>query len=264
VTEYKVIGFDLEIAEDLPEDGNIDWTIPLGVTCVGLATNDARWWLAGDLLDVNTENERYAERIDNVARLVDELERYCQRGYYIVTWNGMGFDFRVMAQDAKDDVGLYKRICNLAWNHIDIAFQMRVEKGYMIGLDAAAKGLGVEGKTEGMSGALAPQMWRQGLEEQVRVLEYVRQDARATLDIYNALVIKRTLYWTTRAGYRTKSPWFPTFVNADGPTALLSIPYRLPTVREVTQYCQPADTSWMSFQPTPLGAYYGWTMENRP
>jgi len=223
VTEYKVIGFDLEIAEDLPEDGNIDWTIPLGVTCVGLATNDARWWLAGDLLDVNTENERYAERIDNVARLVDELERYCQRGYYIVTWNGMGFDFRVMAQDAKDDVGLYKRICNLAWNHIDIAFQMRVEKGYMIGLDAAAKGLGVEGKTEGMSGALAPQMWRQGLEEQVR-----------------------------------------TFVNADGPTALLSIPYRLPTVREVTQYCQPADTSWMSFQPTPLGAYYGWTMENRP
>jgi len=254
--KYEMVSFDLEIAEDLPEDGNIDWSIPLGVTCVGLATNGASSWVAPEL-----QGHDYAPRFNrsDVHRIVEALEADVANGYHIVTWNGMGFDFHVLAQEAGDDVGLYDRICDLAWNHIDVAFQMRVEKGYMIGLDAAAKGLRVEGKTEGMSGALAPQMWRQGFDEQAKVLEYVCQDARATLDVYNTLIIKQVLYWTTRAGYRTKSPWVPTFVNADGPTVLLSVPYRLPTVREVTQYCQPADTSWMSFQPRPLEEYYGWT-----
>ena len=254
MADYKMIGFDLEIADELPEDGDIDWTIPLGVTCAALATEDHSQWAAPDRV-----GDEYGARISDIDKLVTWLEHYRQRGYYIVTWNGMGFDFRVLAQDAKDDDLLYDRICNLAWDHIDMAFQMRVEKGYMIGLDTAAKGLGVEGKTEGMSGALAPQMWRQGWQEQAKVLRYVCQDARATVDVYNALVTQRVLHWTTRAGRRTRSPWAPTFVTADGPTALLSVPYRLPTVREVTQYCEPADTSWMSFQPTPLDAYYGWT-----
>lgn len=35
-------------------------------------------------------------------------------------------------------------------------------QGYGVGLDAMARGMGVEGKTEGMTGALAPIMWVQG------------------------------------------------------------------------------------------------------
>ena len=135
--EYKMIGFDLEIAENLPEDGNIDWSVPLGVTCAGLATNAIQSWVAPDM-----EGLGYAPKIADMTGLVERLERYGLQGFRIVTWNGMGFDFRVMAQETGEDVGLYDRICDLAWEHIDIAFQMRVEKGYMIGLDAAAKGLG--------------------------------------------------------------------------------------------------------------------------
>jgi len=249
-----MVGFDLEIAEDLPEDGNIDWSVPLGVTCAGLATNNIQGWIAPDM-----EGVSYAPKITNMAKLVARLEHYSQQGFHIVTWNGMGFDFRVMAQEAKGDDSLHDRICDLAWNHVDIAFQMRVEKGYMVGLDTAAKGLRVEGKTEGMSGALAPQMWRQGFDEQGKVLLYVRQDAAATLNVYEALVRDGVLYWTTRSRNITKSPWFPMFMGEGGPYAKRDKPRRLLTVKEVTQHCTPADTSWMSFRPTPLEEYYGWT-----
>ena len=254
VDEYKMCGFDLEIAKDLPEDGNVDWSVPLGVTCAGLATDLVQSWVAPDM-----EGEGYAPRIADISKLVDELVQYQRRGFHIVTWNGMGFDFRVMAQDAKGDDPLYDRICDLAWNHIDVAFQMRVEKGYMIGLDTAAKGLRVQGKTEGMSGAFAPVMWRQGFDEQAKVLLYVRQDAAATLAVCEALTRDRVLYWTTKKGSITKSPWFPMFMGADGPNPGLDEPRRLPTVKEVTRHCTPADTGWMSFKPTPLEEYYGWT-----
>jgi len=254
VDEYKMVGFDLEIAEDLPEDGNIDWSVPLGVTCAGLATDLVQSWVAPDM-----EGEGYAPRIADISKLVDKLVQYRRRGFHIVTWNGMGFDFRVMAQDAKGDDPLYDRICDLAWNHIDVAFQMRVEKGYMIGLDTAAKGLRVEGKTEGMSGALAPQMWREGKEAQEQILGYVVQDAQATLNVYKALRTQRILYWTTRAGKRTSSPWVPMLVDAFGTPNGIVAPWRLLTVKEVTQHCTPADTGWMSFKPTPLEEYYGWT-----
>ena len=249
-----MVGFDLEIAEDLPEDGNIDWSVPLGVTCAGLATGLMQSWVAPDM-----EGNGYASRIADVGKLVDELERHRRLGYHVVTWNGMGFDFRVMAQGIGTGDPMYDRICDLAWDHIDVAFQMRVEKGYMIGLNTAAKGLRVEGKTEGMSGALAPQMWRQGFDEQAKVLLYVRQDAAATLSVCEALVRDRVLYWTTKAGRVTKSPWLPTFMGADGPNPGPDEPRRLLTVREVTQHCTPADTGWMSFKPTPLEEYYKWT-----
>ena len=251
---YKALGFDLEIAGELPEEGEIDWSVPLGVTCVGLATEGYSWWHAPAGLDT----EMYDERFRSVRSIVEELEHWREMGYYIVTWNGMGFDFRVLAQETSEDPELYDRICDLAWNHIDIAFQMRVEKGYMIGLNTAAQGLNLQGKTEGMSGSLAPQMWKQGFDEQMKVLEYVAQDAQATLDVYNRLVEQRVLFWTTKGGYKTKSPWHPTVVGI-GNVPATEPPYRLPTVKEVTRYSAPADTSWMSFEPRPIDSYYSWT-----
>ena len=35
-----MVGFDLEIAEDLPEDGNIDWSVPLALESLGLAQKE--------------------------------------------------------------------------------------------------------------------------------------------------------------------------------------------------------------------------------
>jgi len=97
MAEYRMIGFDLEIAEELPEDGNIDWTIPLGVTCAALATEDHSQWAAPDRV-----GDEYGARISDIDKLVTWLEHYRQRGYYIVTWNGMGFDFRVLAHRGQD------------------------------------------------------------------------------------------------------------------------------------------------------------------
>jgi hypothetical protein len=44
---------------------------------------------------------------------------------------------------------------------------------YGVGLDAAARGMGIKGKPEGMSGAVAPVLWAEGKREEV--LSYVVQ-----------------------------------------------------------------------------------------
>lgn len=74
--EYKMAGFDLEIAEDLPEDGNVDWSVPLGVTCAGLATDLVQSWVAPDM-----EGDGYAPRIADISKLVDKLVQYQRRGF---------------------------------------------------------------------------------------------------------------------------------------------------------------------------------------
>ena len=60
-------------------------------------------------------------------------------------------------------------------------FHVLCQLGYGVGLDAAAKGMGLPGKPEGMNGAMAPVLWAEGKREDV--LEYVAQDVRTTLDI---------------------------------------------------------------------------------
>lgn len=234
----KYVTFDLEISKEIP-DGCDDWKAlrPLGISCAATYTSDGQkvvW------RPYTIGGAPYPDKMDSdeLEEMVHYLILSYERGYTIVTWNGLGFDFDVLAEECPR---MRDEIKALALNHIDIGFHMLCVKGYMVGLQTAADGMCVPGKTEGMHGDLAPVMWKQGREAQDKVLEYVLQDVIATANVYEALVERGRLDWTSRSG-RPNSWYFD----------------ELLTVNRALEIEEP-DTSWMS-KPWTREKFYGWTL----
>jgi len=97
--------------------------------------------------------------------------------------------------------------------------------------------MGLSGKTEGVTGARAPELWAAG--EYDKVLEYVGQDVRCTLDVALAVEKSSALNWTSRAGKTTS----------------VAVPKWL-TAKEALQLPEP-DTSWMN-DPWQRSKFTGW------
>ena len=133
-------------------------TGPLGITCAALYApelGEPITWHGTD------ETGEIADRMNSgeLTLMVRQLEHLQQqRGFTIVTWNGLGFDFDVLAEES----GQMEECRQLALEHLDLMFHFFCKQGYPLGLSAAAAGMGVEGKTEGMDGKLAVQMWEEG------------------------------------------------------------------------------------------------------
>ena len=87
---------------------------------------------------------------DEAAALVGYLEARTKEGYTLLTWNGLGFDFDILSEESN----LLDTCRQLAANHVDMMFHVFCELGHAVGLDAAAKGMGLAGKTEGHEGRL--------------------------------------------------------------------------------------------------------------
>lgn len=190
----RFVAFDLEIARVLPGDFSL-WRRyrPLGITCAALyfegAGEPELWYSQG-------EGGGYAPQMSraDAARLVAHLEQAVAQGWQIVTWNGLAFDFDVLAEES----GCREACKELALGHVDMMFHFFCLQGYRLALDAAARGMGLPGKTVGMSGELAPKYWQQG--RQAEVLAYVAQDVRTTLDLASRAARARRLAWISKAG----------------------------------------------------------------
>ncbi len=251
----KILTFDLEISKSLPQ-GCTDWWeyAPLGISCAAtLAREDgrddgvrngpnSRVWTGAPL-----EYGGYPSAMTppEVCTFIRYLAMMAERGYTIASWNGLSFDWQLLARECGDRE-LAVLCADLARAHVDVAFQMVCERGFMIGLDAAAKGLGLGGKPEGMSGALAPELWAQGWEAQEQVLEYVRGDARTLADVHDRLLRARALWWTTKAGKRAARPWVPCLKGDE----------RFLTVEEALQIPEPEGNDW--FQPWDRQRFCAW------
>jgi len=247
----KWVGFDLEIAAEFPDEG-IPLDSDLGITCASTVTSDGEvitWPSPRDMM-LQMVDAMYPARLsrEQGAVIVGRLMYYANHGYQIVTWNGLGFDFPLLAKECN---WLFtSTIKALAANHIDIGFQMLCEKGFMCGLNAAAKGMKLSGKTEGMHGDLAPAMWKESREAQDKILEYVIQDSRTTGEVYQAIVDQGgSLVWITKKGYPTRRAWFPTLRGNQYGVRLLK-------VAEAMELSLP-DTSWMD-DPWPREKFSGW------
>lgn len=247
------VAFDLEITKGIPK-GEEDWKAlrPLGISCAATLASDsdvATLWCGAEQEDGRLAAQMSPEECRELARYLMMKQGM---GYPIVGWNSLGFDFDVLTEECRDEV-LTATLQGTALCHIDIAFQMLCEKGFMCGLDAAAKGMGLAGKTEGMHGDLAPVMWAQGRKEQDKVLEYVAQDVRTTAEVYKAILDKGHLTWITRRGTKCVNPWVPEvhkFIGGGNK--------RLLTVREALGLPLP-DTSWMDEPSWPRSRFYAWT-----
>jgi hypothetical protein len=229
----KLIAFDIEIAQSLP-DGVEDWSRqrPLGISCAATLTagEPAVVWYG------NKASAEYSPQMNPVEAqdLVKYLQTQVEQGATILTWNGLGFDFDILAEESC----MLQECSELARGHIDMMFHVFCLKGYPLGLDKAAKGMGLSGKTPGVTGDMAPKMWQAGKYEQV--LEYVQQDVQSLIDLWFAVDGLRQLKWISNRGYPQRLP----------------LPKGWVTVEEAQKLPLP-DTSWMS-NPWPRSKFSGW------
>jgi hypothetical protein len=226
----KLASFDIEIAKVLPE-GFSDWAQhpDLGISCAAVAYEDRD--------DVQTWSG--VPRMDREAckRMAAELIRLKEAGYLIVTWNGCGFDFRILAQES----GMHEEMAILAVEHVDLMLMVTFARGHYLGLQKALEGAGLAGKLkrvqlsdgrliEDMEGSRAPILWGQG--EQEAVLAYLEQDVRQQLALAKLVRDRGEIRWTSGSGK-------PQAVAFD----------KLLTVKECFTLPEP-DTSWMRNPPS--------------
>ena len=217
----EYLAFDIEIVKALP-DGLEDWKTqrPVGISCAATLTSGGELtvWYAHKLDGSISER---MER-DDLSALLVYLEAAVENSFTILTWNGLGFDFDILAEES----GSLERCKLLAINHVDMMFHVFCTLGYPLSLDRVAKGMGLPGKPAGMTGALAPILWAQ--DRRKEVLEYVAQDVRTTLDVAQTAEQLHQLRWISKSGRSQSMP----------------LPFGWMTIRDALQLPEP-DTSWM-------------------
>jgi hypothetical protein len=218
----RYVAFDIETAKDVPGD-DFNWRAhrPLGISCAAAlrcdVTEPILWY---GKRDDGTPAERMSRA--EAKDLVRELTGLTTEGYTLLTWNGLGFDFDILAEES----GCRDECKELALNHVDMMFHVFCDRGFPVGLDKAAQGLGIPGKPEGMSGERAPQLWAQGRYREV--LDYVAQDVRIAWQIACVCDKRRRFRWKTQRGT----------------TSSMDLPRGWLTVGEAIRLPLP-DTSWM-------------------
>ena len=171
--KHRYLAFDIETASTAEEN----WRTcrPLGISCAATLLADSkelRLWHGG-----SRQNPSDKMSQQEAANLVHYLEDQVAHGYTLLTWNGLGFDLDILAEES----GQLTECRNLAENHVDMMFHVVCARGFGVSLAAAAAGMEVEGKLEGMSGAKAPQLWAEGRRDEV--LRYVGQDVRTSMGV---------------------------------------------------------------------------------
>lgn len=230
----RYVVFDLE-TENIPGPLNLDRRVP-AITVGATLTNDGdlRLWYdrtpggqpSGALLSPEGAGE--------LVRYLAEAQR---SGKMVVTWNGAGFDLRVLARAS----GLVAECIELAWGHLDLMFWLHCRNGYSVALDRAAQAVG-SGKAAGITGADAPRLWDAG--EYETVLAYVAQDVRALVAVHEGTQRGNALHWINTRGRLSR---------AAGPPVVVRDAYKLPA----------ADTSWMTRAPWPRDKFVGWMLAQK-
>jgi hypothetical protein len=230
---YKFIAFDIETAKVLPDDfDDLHHHRPLGITCA------ATW-----CTDESEPEVFYSEDSDgsplpqmtvqDLHTFIDHLNSKAEAGYTILTHNGLGFDFDILAEESERF-----EICrSLALHHVDTMFHFFCGKGFPISLNAASKAIG-NSKPSDVDGSIAPILWKEGNFQ--KVINYVAQDCRLTLDVAETSENRGQISWITQRG---KKSYFP-------------LPNGWLTVDQASQLPLP-DNSWMD-NPWPRSKFTSW------
>lgn len=201
------IAFDLEITNVLEDFGQWREQRPLGISCLAMSAGEHSYiYFAGRAplaLDERTSSEIVHFMYD---------EYFCEQ-YTIVTFNGLGFDFVVLA-DASREFTLCREMA-LSDYHVDLMFNAYMALGHNIGLNTACEETFGAQKVGFESGAEAPVAWHDGRHKEV--IEYCKNDALITFKLYKYLQTSPCLKWKTRRGKGKprqlfgNSKWRPTW-----------------------------------------------------
>ena len=230
----KYLAFDIETAKDVPgEDFNWKPHRPLGISCAaGLASDGGQPLLWHGKTAAGTPAAKLS--CEEAQDIVRRLAEFVDEGYTLLTWNGLGLDFNILAEES----GNIAECRQLALAHVDMMFHVFCDRGYPVALDKAAQALGIPGKPPGMSGLLAPRLWAQGKYQDV--LDYVAQDVRIALGIALKCEERRKFEWITGKGSKSS----------------FKLPRGWLAVSEALLLPEP-DTSWMS-SPISRREFSGW------
>ncbi len=231
----RYLAFDIETAKVLPDD--LDDLLayrPLGIACAAafaLDRGEAMTWYG------NSPSGSPAARMSQAeaGSLVADLTRFASDGYTLVTWNGLAFDFNILAEES----GARDECSQLALDHVDMMFHVVCAQGHRLKLQKAAVGMSLTGKLSDITGADAPRMWANGKHEEV--MSYNVQDVRVTAELAAAGDRAKALRWMTQRG---------------SPTTM-ELPQGWISVRKALQLPTP-DTSWMT-NPPKREALLAWT-----
>ncbi len=193
---HEYLAFDIETAKVLPENVNdLNSHRPLGITCSAIWCTDESEPKVFYSTSADGSPAPQMSKQD-LTSLIKYLETKVDSGYTIITHNGLGFDFDILAEES----GLYSACRDLAIQHVDMMFHFFCGKGFPISLNAAAEAIGLS-KPKDVNGAVAPTLWKEN--EYQEVLDYVSQDCRLTLDIAEASEQKGRISWITQRGKRS-------------------------------------------------------------
>ena len=228
------LAFDLEITKQIRGDFN-QWKDhrPLGISCAGLLFDG----LEPRLYYSRNQAGEIQPRVNkgDLGVLLETMREAVEKGWTLVSWNGLGFDFDVLAEES----GEWELCRDLALNHVDMMFHFFCLKGFPLGLDKAAHGLGLSGKLPGVSSADAPVLWARG--EYETVLAYLAQDVVTTLEVAKAVEERGFISWMSQRGTSQQAMF----------------PYGWLPAKEARDLPLP-DTSWMS-RPMSREDYFQWT-----
>ena len=212
--------FDLETTELAPEERGSDRVPPLACAAITLDDRGSgeRFYLPE--FDPGPRGTDGAMSAEGARHVVHRLEALAAEGLRLLTWNGAGFDLRVLAEAS----GLHAGCARLALASVDMMFHVLAVKGYRLGLAAALEGMGLQPKSG--DGAQAVELWQAG--RFADVLDYCAEDARCTLALGVAAEEAGALSWRSGRGNPQR----------------LSLPNGWLTVEECLALPEP-DTSWM-------------------
>lgn len=216
----EYVSYDIELFDDLLE-GDADLKL-IKPSVAAICTNyeDCKFFDDDPMMSVVTAN-----------RLVDEMLEYQNKGYNILTWNGLSFDLQLLGHYANrlEDCG------RIALRHVDMMFLVVCHKGYFLSLDKALKGANIQSKLHNvtlndnttfasMGGDKAPLLWRN--KEFSAVREYLKVDVEQPLKLARHIENFGYIRWTSNSGKAQ------------------SLRTNMLTVKEALQLPVP-DTSWM-------------------
>ena len=241
------VAFDMEIAKPVPDGADLLAHRP-GIACAALATEGETQALVmfdpaamPGLFDPATKTMTQA----GATRILTALDATAGRGDTFVTWNGAGFDFRLLA----DETGRHADCARLALKSVDMMFQVLCERGHPLSLDSALKGARLPAKVDQVTlgsghvvqinGADAPRYWQEG--EYAAVMAYCAADAERTLALAAACQRSRRLSWISQKGRPNEM-----YLRTGWLTVEQCLALPLP------------DTSWMT-RPMSRGDVLAWT-----
>lgn len=186
----KFIAFDLEFRIT---DGDVE------ILCAAsMSTDDAVPFVWVDNINEHLIRDQLSSY--TLATFVRFLLARHAEGYTVVTWGGVGSDFRHLAALLP---WLASDIKNLCLNSIDIPFVSGSSIGMMMGLSAAAQALGFGHKANDSS--LIPTLWDAG--RRTEVLQHVSTDTYLTVVVVRHALLHNELQWITSKGLRRT--WCP-------------------------------------------------------